>query len=189
MKTLITNYSFNASAKTITFNDYSSISLESVLLITNVTDNVIIYNFSDPTLGGTVLNNVLTLTYNTTSMSNTDDIQIYYDDSAVQPANAGNQQDLSDLVETLNYLASKLEFLASSRVNSASVGTLPSLRVQFGTDSSISSISNISSISGITYFGTTGTGTQNVQLDPSFLVASSMRTASVLGNINNVIVS
>jgi hypothetical protein len=122
-------------------------------------------------------------------MSNTDDIQIYYDDSVVQPANAGNQQDLSDLVETLNYLASKLEFLASSRVTANTTGTLPSLRVVFGNDSSLSFISTISTISGITAFGTSGTGSQNVQLDPSFLVASSMRTASVLGNINNVIVS
>jgi len=80
MKILITNYSFNASAKTITFNDYASIDLERILLITNVTDNIIIYNFADPTKGGTVSGNVLTLTYNTTSMSNTDDLQIFYED-------------------------------------------------------------------------------------------------------------
>ena len=78
MKKLITNYTFDASAKQITFTDYASISLASVLLITNVTDNIIIYNFADS--GGTVAGNVLTLTYNTASMDNGDKLQIFYDD-------------------------------------------------------------------------------------------------------------
>ena len=90
MKILITNYSFDASGKTITFNDYTSILLERVLLITNVTDNVIIYNFADPNKGGTVSDNVLTLTYDTTSMSDTDKLQIFYDDPDVEtPINDG----------------------------------------------------------------------------------------------------
>jgi hypothetical protein len=80
MKKLISNYSFNAAAKTVTFSDYGSITLENVLLVTNVTSNTIIYNFAQPTKGGTVAGNVLTLTYNTTSMSNGDKLQIYYDD-------------------------------------------------------------------------------------------------------------
>lgn len=78
MKKLITNYTFDASAKQVTFTDYATISLEQVLLITNVTDNVIIYNFAST--GGTVATNVLTLDYNTTSMDDTDDLQIFYDD-------------------------------------------------------------------------------------------------------------
>jgi len=60
--------------------------LDSILLITNVTDNIIIYNFADPTKGGTVSDNVLTLTYDTSSMSNTDKLLIFYDDSTyVEP--------------------------------------------------------------------------------------------------------
>jgi len=43
MKTLITNYTFDASAKTISFDDYTGIDLNRVLLITNVTTNTIIY--------------------------------------------------------------------------------------------------------------------------------------------------
>jgi len=77
MKVLFENYSFNAASKQITFNTTSVIGLEDLLLITNVTDNVIIYNFADPTKGGTISNNVLTLTYNTTGMSNTDKLQIF----------------------------------------------------------------------------------------------------------------
>jgi hypothetical protein len=92
MKKLITNYSFNHLAKTITFNDYSSIDLERILLITNVTKNIIIYNFADPTKGGTVSGNVLTLTYDTTGMADTDKLQIFYDDlnPALEDGNLAN---------------------------------------------------------------------------------------------------
>jgi len=75
---LVTNYTFNAATGAITFAQFPSIDLERVLLITNVTDNIIIYNFANSSLGGTVATNVLTLDYNTTSMDNGDDLQIHY---------------------------------------------------------------------------------------------------------------
>ena len=52
MKKLITNYTFNPIAKTVVFTDYDTIDLSQVLLITNTTDNQIIYNFA--CTGGTV---------------------------------------------------------------------------------------------------------------------------------------
>jgi hypothetical protein len=79
MKILFEDYTFNAAAKQITFNTTSVVGLEQLLVITNVTDNIIIYNFADPSAGGTVANNVLTLDYDTTSMSNTDNLQIFLD--------------------------------------------------------------------------------------------------------------
>jgi hypothetical protein len=189
LKTLVSNYAFNASAKTITFNDFTSISLENILVITNVTDNIIIYNFADPTLGGTVLNNVLTLTYDTTSMSNTDKIQIFYDNPSIQPANAENQNDMSDLIDTLNYLASRLEFLSNAKRIPTSSGFTQGLRVYLDTDSSMSSVSLVGSVSSLLLLGNSGTGTTGVQWDGGFPVAAQMRTASYLGNINNVIVT
>ena len=51
MKILFENYSFNASAKTVTFNTTDVITLEQLLVITNVTTNKIIYNFADPNAG------------------------------------------------------------------------------------------------------------------------------------------
>jgi hypothetical protein len=80
MKRLITNYSFNHLTQTITFNDYASIDLERILLITNVTRNVIIYNFADSAKSGIVNANVLTLTYSTSGMDDNDKLQIFYDD-------------------------------------------------------------------------------------------------------------
>lgn len=79
MKRLITNYTFNAATKTVTFAQYGTIELNRVLLITNTTDNIIIYNFADTTKGGTVATNVLTLEYDTAGMDNADALQIYYD--------------------------------------------------------------------------------------------------------------
>jgi hypothetical protein len=72
MKTLVTNYSFDKTAKTVTLTDYTTINQAGLLLITNTTDGQIIYNFADPTAGATVAGNVITLEYDTTSMDNGD---------------------------------------------------------------------------------------------------------------------
>jgi hypothetical protein len=79
MKVLFQDYTFNAATKQITFNTTDVVSLNQVLIITNVTDNVIIYNFADAAKGGAVVNNVLTLTFDTTTMSDTDSLQIFLD--------------------------------------------------------------------------------------------------------------
>lgn len=82
MKKLITpNYTFDASAGTVDIPALSSFDLENILLITNVTDNIIIYNFASPSKGGTFSGTLLTLTYDTSSMSDTDRLQIYIDDA------------------------------------------------------------------------------------------------------------
>jgi hypothetical protein len=81
MKKLITNYTFNSSAKTIVFNDYTSLDIRKLLLITNTKTNTIIYNFAST--GGTVSGNTLTLSYDTTSMSSSDPLQIFYDDGRI----------------------------------------------------------------------------------------------------------
>ena len=82
-KKLIYNYRFDASAKTITMG--GKYALRTFQLVTNVTDNIIIYNFADSAKGGSasynsVLNEtILTLSHNTTSMSDDDEIQIFVD--------------------------------------------------------------------------------------------------------------
>lgn len=79
MKTLIDDYTFNPSNRTITINELASLKLEQLLLITNTTDNVVIYNFADKSLSATTLGNVITLNYNTTTMSSSDALQIFID--------------------------------------------------------------------------------------------------------------
>lgn len=80
MKTLATNYTFSASNKQVQINGFPGLLLNQILLITNVTRNVIIYNFADSTAGGSLSGTTLTLIYDTTGMSDTDVLQIFVDD-------------------------------------------------------------------------------------------------------------
>lgn len=74
----IGTYTFNATTGQITLSGLADyLTLSQLLLITNVTDNIIIYNFANPSLGATISNNVITLEYNTSSMSNDDALMIF----------------------------------------------------------------------------------------------------------------
>jgi len=96
-KSIQTNYYlFDAAARKVVIP--GGIQREQLILITNVTDNKVIYNFSDPELTAsaytisTDIRNVtttqVTLAYDTTSMSDTDKLQIIYDDfeETIKPA-------------------------------------------------------------------------------------------------------
>ena len=88
MKLLVDNYTFNPIAKTVTFNDYTSLNHASLLLITNVTVGAMIYNFAKSTQVVTIAGNVVTLnaSVDTTGMSATDDLQIFYEDANTNAA-------------------------------------------------------------------------------------------------------
>jgi hypothetical protein len=97
MKRLVStrNVVFDASAKTITFSEYVTIYKEGILLVENVTDGIVIYDFDDQAnLGGTVATNVLSLTYDTSSMADGDDLLIFYDDAR------NNNRVLTDWTQT-----------------------------------------------------------------------------------------
>lgn len=172
MKKLITNYTFNATAQTVTFTDYTTIRLESVLLITNVTDNVIVYNFADLGFGGSVTDNILTLAYNTTGMDDTDSLQIFYDDNDVQPANTELQTTLNSLTETLQELTARLAVLASMANSGApALRTIPIASVSTAVTGSLTSVATL------TNFGT-GVPAKDVADDMNNLLVT-------LANINN----
>lgn len=169
MKILITNYTFNASAKTITFNSYQTISLASILLITNENTNppTIVYNFAAS--NGTVSGNVLTLTYNTTAMSNTDPLQIYYDDVAIAASTQADQliqEDLlTQLITSVNQLAKMQIALAGASIqvqlqanaanpsigNINTITTLPTLAnvTTVGTVTTASTVTNVAQLGGV----------------------------------------
>lgn len=79
-KSIIQNYQFNKTAKTVKIVDHLAIQPEGLLLITNITTGDLIYQFNDAAKGGTFVGNVVTLDYDTSAMSNTDKLQIIYDD-------------------------------------------------------------------------------------------------------------
>ena len=83
MKKLITGYQFLASSRLVNFTEYgptNPVILDNLLLITNVSKGQIIYNFADTAATGIVNSTSgFLLGYNTTSMANTDRLQIFYD--------------------------------------------------------------------------------------------------------------
>ena len=76
---------FNPAARTVTFSGLT-LTQEQILLVTNTTDGVLLYNFADAALGGVLTGNVLTLACDTTAMSAEDALQVYVD--LPQPAPA-----------------------------------------------------------------------------------------------------
>jgi len=154
----ITNYTFNAIAKTVTFTDYTTIRLDSVLIITNVTDNLPIYNFTQGVqlpeypdgLGGTVSGNVLTLHYDTSAMSDGDSLQIFYDDGDIQPANAELQTTLYSLTETLQELTARLTVLASmANAGQPALRVIPIASLSTAVTGSLTAVTTVGSLTNI----------------------------------------
>jgi len=90
---ILESYTFTPSTRTVTVNG-KFIRREQLLLITNVTRNTVIYNFSDPNLSATSYTNSVTstinnpvelttivLAYNTASMSSTDKLAILVEET------------------------------------------------------------------------------------------------------------
>ena len=83
------DYTFNPATKTIIIK--RNLQPQRLMLMTNVTKNIVIYNFSDPVLGyaswtreqnGADIETHIVLKYNTASMSSTDKLQLIIDDFA-----------------------------------------------------------------------------------------------------------
>ena len=148
MKTLIDSYTFSPSTKQITLNEPTQIKIEQILLITNITDNTIIYNFADNSLGGTISSNVLTLNYNTVSMSNTDSLQIFIDTPNVDfiALNDLLADGLSEIVHQLQSIRNDGGMAdVSGRVRcNVETGT-----INVGTATTVSTVANISAGGGI----------------------------------------
>jgi hypothetical protein len=154
MKVLFEDYTFNATSKQIVFNTTDTITLEQMLIVTNVTTNKIIYNFADPALGGTISNNVLTLTFDTTSMSNSNKLQIFLDNTFL-PASEESIQYLKKIVQVLTPLATQdtqqrqrvaVDTIAAGTLTT--VGTINAIST-IGTLSTVSSVSNLVAIGGV----------------------------------------
>lgn len=89
MKIRLTGATFDASAKTVLHANFSDVGLGGIMLIINVTDNVIIYNFADPTLGGSLSTDTLTLDFDTTTMDDADVLMILVDDGVATDTVSG----------------------------------------------------------------------------------------------------
>lgn len=162
MKIQIKNYSFDPVNKIVVFKDFSEISLESVLLITNVTSNQIIYNFANPATGGTVVGNQLILNFDTTVMGSTDALQIFYEDGLLAVP--------QDLVSAIYDLVQALQLLNSVR------GNLADLRVQLtAANVALTSVTTLGALS------TKGSKQIDISTEPKDL-----SNLLAMSNINNI---
>jgi hypothetical protein len=166
MKVLFEDYTFNAASKQITFNTTDVITLEQMLIVTNVTTNKIIYNFADPALGGTISNNVLTLTFDTTSMSDPDKLQIFLDNTFL-PASEESIQYLKKIVQILTPLATQ-DTQQRQRV------TVEGATITSGT---ITTVSTVSAVSNLALYG---------GIDPRFQFIDAARLTYAQGIRNNL---
>ena len=188
MKILITNYTFNAASRTVTFLGYSRILLDSILIITNVASNTIIYNFAGSGKGGTVSGNVLTLDFDTSAMSNSDPLQIYYEDAAIVPATVQEQQNTEDLLYLLSIQGNALGKLAEM-VDGANIrAVLQASAAVIGavTQSGTWSIGTVTTVSTVTTCSTLTNQTQNGGQPTNDIVPNASNTLATLANINNV---
>ena len=110
MKRLIENYTFNSATKQIILIDNENITQEKLLLITNMTDGVIIYNFADNNMRGTIQNNIITLNYDTTTMDSSDKLQIWVEDTNPLMVT------LSNYLNIIKHAVGKLSFDTSNQL-------------------------------------------------------------------------
>jgi len=173
MKKLVTSYTFDASAKTITSDDFTS--LEGILLITNVTDNVIVYNFAGVGKGGSLSGTTLTLDFDTSTMDDSDLLQIFVDDLTTGATEEG-QTEMSSLIETLNELNARLTVLAGMANSGApALRTIPIASVSTAVTGTITAVTTVGTVTNF------GTG-----IPASEMAHDINNTTAVLANINNV---
>jgi hypothetical protein len=144
MKVQIKNYTFDASAKTITFDDYATIDIDSIFWVINVTDSKALYNPINKFLSGSVTGNVLTVDYDTSFMNDTDELQIYYD-KIPDPATESKQDDIveNQLSQLMVRIATNSADTSITYVGRAPIGSATSSAVWQITkyDESVSEIS------------------------------------------------
>lgn len=134
MKILIgdsSSYTFDASERQITIPKYD-LQLFNFLIITNITDNLIIYNFAKPGLGGSFSDGVLTLDYDTTSMDDNDELQIIID------IESNSESQLNQIQNAIAAIRSTIGIAADLRVTLLS-----------GTVTTVSSVTNVAAIGGL----------------------------------------
>ena len=137
MKRLIDNYTFNHVTNTVTFNDYVTIDLERILVITDVTRGTIIYVFGSPGMTGSVSGNVLTLSYDATAFADTDKLLIYYEDGI-------QESTIVELTETIRYLIKVLAVIGNAQ------GVVADIRVTPLSLPTLATVTTLNQLGGIT---------------------------------------
>jgi hypothetical protein len=143
---------------TVTFTG-PVLGLHQLLIVTNVTRNVIVYNFADPDAGeAAYANNVLTLTANTATHSASDVLQVFVD----VPEADFPSPSIADRTDNLLVMMSRIVKLLESNAVvdqqqrqriavDSFIATIPTLTTVTGvtTVSTVSSVTNIAANAGM----------------------------------------
>ena len=125
---ILTNYTFDKAAKTVTFTDFTTIQLNRILSITDMTNGIQIYSYRTPQYIGTVATNVLTLAYDTNNNRFNDSDKLYIEyitDNYGESLTASAARTASfNTSTTKNYDAKGASFIINV---TASSGTTPVL--------------------------------------------------------------
>ena len=149
------SYIFNPAAKTITLVNVPPINLEQLLTITNTTDGIMIYCFADLSLGGSEANNVITVSYDTTTMSSTDNLQVFIDLPGLASSDAAMlqmQQDMLWLLRRLCHIVEPISIQDGSQRQRVVVDTLPTLST-VTTLGTLTTVTNPVPVGNIATFG------------------------------------
>jgi hypothetical protein len=165
-------YTFAPATRKITLSSIVSgnstltgLSLEQIILITNVTDNIILYNFADPALGGSIASNVITVNYDTSSMSSTDRLMIIVDVP-------DTQEDLLRMLARLVKISESLGNVDTNNRQRVSVDYSPNLTV-----ATLTTVANAVPVGNVATLG---------GLDPRFNMIDQARTAYNTGIRNQL---
>ena len=118
MKRLIENYTFNPVTRQVIIIDNENITHEKLLLITNMADGDIIFNFADNLKKGSILGNIITLNYDTTSMSTDDKLQIWVENTNPMFVT------LTTCLACIKNVISRISYDASNQLRATVVGTV-----------------------------------------------------------------
>lgn len=158
-------YAFDPANQSITLTGLPLLAREQILLITNTTLGQIIYSFADPSLGGDLSSNTLTLAADCAGMDASDALQIYIDlPEVVQPISAAalplptgaaEEETLAALREMTNTLETLTRLLAQSPINRTRVNASSDLAVTAGISGQASAGNSGAITSGAPSVGTT----------------------------------
>jgi hypothetical protein len=117
MKSVLKNYSFSTSAKTITLTDVATVRLDRLALITDTSTNKVLYNFADSSVStATVATNVITLSALQGGEANGDKLRIDYDADTADTA-------FGDSTEAVKIQSSALPTGAATAAKQPALGT------------------------------------------------------------------
>lgn len=136
-KEIETTYTFNASAKTVTFSNRTSVRNDYLYAIINVTRGVIYYAAADATKTVTITNNVVTLNagVSTSGHADTDALLIIYEDTL--------------MLECIESLRMAIQALTRT-IGMSSVDTAGRLRVAAETVANIGTVTNLTNLTNLT---------------------------------------